>query len=159
MTRAEADALVQAAIDSLVAREPELVDLDVTERTLSHHLARYMSELVESPLSVDCEYNRHFGDPKRLNLPPRKALDREIRATTVFPDIIVHQRNTNARNLVVLELKKPGEDTAYDERKLHAFRNELGYRHTAHVILGRRADGVLVREVVWVSKRSRPASL
>lgn len=59
------------------------------------------------------------------------ALDREIRATAAFPDILVHERNTDANNIVVLELKKPGEDIAYDELKLQAFREELGYVHTA----------------------------
>lgn len=150
MTRDEAIALVNAAIDSVMARESALLDLGVTERALSHQLARYLSEMVQSPLSVDCEYNRHFADPKRLNLPHRDAMDREIRATTVFPDIIVHERNTDARNLLVLELKKPGEDTAYDALKLQAFRRELGYAHAAHVILGRRANGELVRQVEWV---------
>jgi hypothetical protein len=152
MTREEATALVNSAIDRLLEHDSALLALDATERSLSHRLAHYMalSEAIRPPLTVDCEYNRHFGDPKRLKLPPRKALDREIRATTVFPDILVHERNTDANNLVVLELKKPGEDVAYDELKLRAFREELGYVHTAHVILGHAADGSLIREVAWI---------
>ncbi len=152
MTREEATALVNAAIDLLVQNDSALLDLGVTERSLSHRLAHYMalSPVVQPPLTVDCEYNRHFGDPKRLNLPPRDALDREIRATTVFPDILVHERNSDTNNLIVLELKKPGEGIAYDELKLRAFREELGYIHTAHVILGRTANNALVREVRWV---------
>lgn len=152
MTREEATALVNSAIDQLVQNDSALLDLGVTERSLSYRLAHYMalSAVVRPPLTVDCEYNRHSGNPKRLKLPPRKALDREIRATTVFPDILVHERNTDANNLVVLELKKPGEDIAYDELKLRAFREELGYTHTAHVILGRTASGGLVREITWI---------
>jgi hypothetical protein len=152
MTRVEATNLVNSAIDALVQNDAALLDLGVTERSLSYRLAHYMalSAIIQPPLTVDCEYNRHFGDPKRLNLPPRQALDREIRATTVFPDILVHERNTDANNLIVLELKKPGEDIAYDELKLRAFRQELGYVHTAHVILGRAANNALVREVRWV---------
>ena len=152
MNREEATALVNSAIDKLVEHDSALLALDVTERSLSYRLAHYMalSEAIRPPLTVDCEYNRHFGDPKRLRLPPRKALDREIRATTVFPDILVHARNSDANNLVVLELKKPGEDIAYDELKLRAFREELGYIHAAHVILGHTTSGVLVREIRWV---------
>ena len=150
MNRADISALVERAIDRLVEREPQLLDLDVNERTLSHHLARYLRDLVPKTLKVDVEYNRHFVNPKRLNLPPRKALNREVRATTVFPDIIVHKRNTDEANLLVLELKKPGEDRVYDDLKLRAFRTELGYVHTAHVILGNDSNGQLVREVVWV---------
>ena len=109
-----------------------------------------LSPIIRPPLTVDCEYNRHFSDPKRLNLPPRDAFDRDIRATTVFPDILVHERSSDERNFVVLEMKKLGEDIAYDELKLRAFRQELGYRHTAHVILGRNADGEIIRDVMWV---------
>ncbi len=148
--RKEMAALVDKAIDRLIESESELLELDVSERALSHHLARCLGELVSNGLKVDVEYNRHFANPKRLDLPPRKALDREIRATTVFPDIIIHRRNSDDNNLLVLELKKPGEDTAYDDLKLRAFRRELRYAHTAHVILGKHSDGHIVREVIWV---------
>jgi hypothetical protein len=150
MTREQATELVNRAIDALVENDPELLDLDVTERALAHQLATYIARDVPKPLSVDCEYNRHFGDPKRLQLPKRDALDREVRATTVFPDIIVHERNTDDHNYVVLELKKPGEDLDYDELKLRAFHRELGYLHTAHLVLGLDRLGHLVREVFWI---------
>ena len=150
MTRDEAADLVNRAIEKLVENDPVLLDLDVTERALAHHLAKYIALDVARLLSVDCEYNRHFDDPKRLNLPPRTALDREVRATTVFPDIIVHERNSDDHNYIVLELKKPGEGLEYDELKLRAFRHELGYRHTAHLILGRDSSGRLIREIYWI---------
>jgi hypothetical protein len=55
-------------------------------------------------------------------------------ATTVVPDIIVHLRGTDDHNLLVLEVKKPGGDLAYDERKLRALREEapLPARRTRH---------------------------
>ena len=133
----------------LIEEQATLLDLDVTERALSHHLAIYLSEIVPDGYDVDVEYNRHGATPKRLNLPPRNALDRELRATTVFPDILVHKRNTDEDNLLVLELKKPGEALEYDELKLRAFRHELGYRHTAHIIVGRDTSGQIVREIIW----------
>lgn len=150
MSRDEISAIVERALDRLIEEQPALLDLDVTERALSHHLAQYISSFVPGGYDVDVEYNRHFADPKRLNLPPRKACDHELRATTVFPDILVHCRNTDKKNLLVLELKKPGEGLEYDELKLRAFRAELNYPHTAHVILGRTGNGEIVREVRWV---------
>jgi hypothetical protein len=150
MDRAAVSNLVERAIAELIASEPELLSLGVTERALAHQLAVRIAAGVPPPLRVDCEYNRHFDDPKRLDLPPRKALDREIRATTVFPDIIIHERNTDDNNVLVLELKKPGEPLEYDELKLRAFRRELGYIHTAHVVLGRASDGSVVSEVRWI---------
>jgi hypothetical protein len=149
MDRAEISAVIERALDALIAEQSALLDLDVRERALSHHLALYISRLVPAEYDVDVEYNRHGGDPKRLELPRRDALDRELRATTVFPDILVHKRNTDDHNLLVLEMKKPGEDRAYDELKLRAFRRELRYRHTAHVVIGRE-DGTLIREVIWI---------
>jgi hypothetical protein len=150
MTREEIASIVDAALDELTTSQPELLALDVTERALSHHLAVAIRNRVAPDLDVDVEYNRHGADPKRLQLPPRDALDREIRATTVFPDILVHKRNSDTRNVLVLEVKKPGEGLAYDELKLRAFRQELGYLHTAHLILGQDANGKVVRQVLWV---------
>jgi len=143
-------ATVDKALTELIDEQPELLELGVTERALSHHLANYIARSIDGAYHVDVEYNRHFDTPKRLNLPPRDALDREIRATTVFPDIIVHRRNSDADNLLVLEMKKPGENLEYDDLKLKAFRLELGYKHAAHVILG-RANQEVVREVIWIN--------
>lgn len=149
MNREEISDVVEKALDLLISEQPELLDLDVTERALSHYLANYIAMLIPTEYNVDVEYNRHGHDPKRLYLPPRDALDRELRATTVFPDILVHKRNNDEKNLLVLEMKKIGEDMAYDELKLKAFRNELGYIHTAHVVIGRNKEGI-IRNVIWV---------
>lgn len=152
MNREEAIVLMNAAIDQLIQNDSELLDLDVAECSLSHRLAHYMelSATIQPPLTVDCEYNRHFRDPKKLILPPRNFLNRELRKTTVLPDILVHERNSDANNLIVLELKKPGENTDYDRQKLCAFREQLGYTHSAHVILGYSKNGALIRDVLWI---------
>ena len=149
MDRTSVAAIVDTALCRLIEEQPELLELGVTERALSHHLARYLAHLVPAGYDVDVEYNRHGEDPKRLNLPPRRALDRELRATTVFPDILIHKRNTDERNLLVLEMKKPGEGLEYDEIKLRAFRAELGYTHAAHIILG-KDNGHVIRSVIWI---------
>jgi len=149
MNREQITALVVHAIHRIVDAERELLDRNVSERALAHHLARFIREGVPATYHVDVEYNRHLDDPKRLQLPRRDALDDELRATTVFPDIIVHVRGTDEHNLLVLEVKKPGEPLEYDEHKLRAFRRELNYQHAAHVILGRTGD-TIIREVIWV---------
>lgn len=153
MRRDEVEDLVRYAIDALVENDGVLLEVNVSERSLSYRLAHYisLSDAIKPPLVVDCEYNRHFGDPKRLRLPSRTARDRELRATTVFPDIVVHERNADNNNVFVLELKKPGESLTYDDLKLRAFVAELGYAHAAHLILGRDTNGETVRELIWVS--------
>ena len=55
MNRTQVAAVVEAALDRLVERQPELLALDVTERALSHHLALYISQLVPNGLDVDVE--------------------------------------------------------------------------------------------------------
>ena len=152
MQREEAVRLLTQAVVQVIRSDRILLELDVTERALSYRIAHYMHDpaLVPPPLSIDCEYNRHFGDPKRLYLPPRDAFDREIQATTVFPDIIVHERNSDARNFLAIEMKKPGGSLDYDRLKLLGFRRELGYLHTAHLILGLDANGDLVNQIIWI---------
>lgn len=150
MTRREAQALVADAIDALIANDSVLLDVDIAERALSHQLAHYMALSIGPPLAVDCEYNRHSKNPKRMLLPRRKSSEDELRATTVFPDIIVHQRNDDRNNLIVLEVKKPGESLDYDQKKLQQFKDLLMYQHAAHVILGLDTNGNVVREVKWI---------
>jgi hypothetical protein len=151
MQRAAAAVIVEQAIDRLIAEQPELLDINVGERALCHQLALYMTNLVplEPRLRTDCEYNRHGAEAKRLNLPQRDAMDREVRARTAFPDIIVHERQTDDHNEIVLEVKQPGEDLRYDTLKLRQFRDFLGYKHPAHVILGYDEFNNLIREVHW----------
>lgn len=150
MDRETITRVLHLALDRLINEQSELLDLDLSERALTHHFARILAELIQGKYDVDVEYNRHGSDPKRLYLPRRKALDRELRATTVFPDVIVHRRNTDEFNLLVLEIKKPGESVDYDSLKLKAFRNELHYQHAAHVIIGRTSSGKIMKEISWV---------
>lgn len=151
MTRQEADKLVRDALTLLENEQRELIELDVSERALSHHLAGYIAERVPGEFDVDVEYNRHRQYPKRLNLPPRDARDDELRATTVFPDIIVHVRGSDDWNEIVLEVKKLGESVDYDDLKLRAFQTQLGYRHCGHVVLGVDTSGSIVAELYWLA--------
>lgn len=151
MNRDQATQLINEAVNQLVEYDSELLDLDVSERALSYKLAHYMSlsKSIISPMVVDCEYNRHFSEPKRLLLPKRRALDRELTATTVFPDIIVHERNSDKHNYLVIEIKKPGGDMEYDCLKLNAFIEELGYKNAAHLVLGMTGD-IITRDIIWI---------
>jgi len=85
MNRETIEIPVNKAIDLLVENEPQLLDLNGTERALSHHRARYLGGLLPKYFNVDCEYNRHFDDPKQLNLKRRQAKDGEICAPESVP--------------------------------------------------------------------------
>lgn len=146
MTRDDATLLVSGALDRLIQEDLQLLDLKLCERALHFRIAYYMAQdaIIRRPLTLDCEYNRHFDGEKKLRL-----FDNP-RASKVFPDILVHERNSDANNLLALEIKRPGQSLARDQEKLSAFSTQLGYRHTGHIIVGHNRRGVLIREVQWV---------
>ncbi|BCM24872.1 hypothetical protein [Methyloradius palustris] len=152
MTKQELEICINRALDKLFELDAYLLDIDSSERSMSHRLAIHlMSELPD--YDVDCEYNRDGFDVKRLQLPERMAIvDDDIEAVTVFPDIIIHQRGTKDRNLLVIEMKKGSStiDSSYDIRKLKAFLSELNYMYALHLRIGKCRNNEMARELVWV---------
>jgi len=88
-------AKVRQAVQQLLWRDRYLLEIDIREEAVSHCLAIYLGHLF--PLhDVDCEYDKSVEGHKH-NL----ITGRDIR-----PDIIVHRRGNNDRNLLVIEVKK-----------------------------------------------------
>jgi hypothetical protein len=154
MTKAEIEAALNRALDKLVERDMHLLDVNASERSMSHRLAVYLAD-ESSGYSVDCEYNRDGFNAKelRLDAPEPKVSPYEIEAVTVFPDIIVHRRGTNDHNLLVVEIKKASSsrNSDFDRQKLRAFCEELRYTWAAHVIIGQKRNGEVVRCVEWIN--------
>jgi hypothetical protein len=125
------------AIQRLETLDEGLLLVDVNERTITHRLAVYLEH--EFPdWHVDCEYNRDGHDPKRLNLAVEHDVSTEDeQGRTVFPDVIVHRRETNS-NLLVIEAKKStSAKRGIDDRdKLQAYLTQLGYHYGAFVVFG-----------------------
>jgi len=94
----------------------------VNERSIAHKFAEYLQEQFPD-WNVDCEYNRKGIKPKELK--DIRECDERKKTNRVFPDIIVHQRNTK-RNLLVIELKKTGLDSRCDIKKLELLTNMEG---------------------------------
>ena len=94
----------------------------VHERSITHKLAGYLQDQFPD-WNVDFEYNRKGIKIKELE-GMSECYEHE-RSNRVFPDIIVHQRNTD-HNLLVIELKKNGLDPRCDFKKLELFTNEEG---------------------------------
>jgi hypothetical protein len=114
---------VNCALDALVKNDLFLLQTDVNERSVSHRLAEYLQGFFPS-WHVDCEYNRDHDRKKELTYPlPSEPID-SLRARTVFPDIIIHCRNTT-HNLLVIEMKKDAnsdrDEEEKDKNKLRAF--------------------------------------
>lgn len=57
---------VVAAIRSLLTQDKHLLQIDASERSISHRLAVHLtSQFKDLDLDVDCEYNRDQHDIKR----------------------------------------------------------------------------------------------
>lgn len=138
-----------------------------SEMAIAHRLAVYLEQIIpmfpeiaNEEVVVDCEYNRHRSDGKRINISKQLAhivteANRTIRGDpenedrcvfSVLPDIVVHERRTDAKNLLVIELKKETnpENREYDQLKLKAFTlPELvgyGYQLGATIVIPDKLD-------------------
>jgi hypothetical protein len=134
--RVDVEAKVRRALDRLFANDSFLLQSDANERSLSHKLAEYL-QAEFTDWNVDCEYNRKGYDPKRLNLRVRHVRTDDTEARTVYPDIIVHHRNSDD-NLLVIEIKKStnSDNGDSDREKLQAYGDQLGYRFGLFIRLG-----------------------
>ena len=112
---------LRICIEILYKKDLFLIENCVSERSISHKLAEYLQ--VEFPdWNVDCEYNRMYDQVKELKgineCSAQRTTDR------IYPDIIVHERNTD-KNLVVIEIKVNIDDD-YDIKKLEKLTSTTG---------------------------------
>jgi hypothetical protein len=137
-------AAVLDAVTKLFENDMLLLDLNVAEQSATAKIAQYLQPHFPA-LHVDVEYNRMGDAPKRViwNGEPKD----------VYPDIIVHLRNTDT-NILAIELKKDSNQEPKDKdiSKLRAYRYELGYKHALFIRLGVNTDAGRVSECEWVTK-------
>lgn len=141
---------VKQAFRRFMAKDNYLLTVESNERSLTHRLAIYVEQ--EFPdYNVDCEFNRDGIDVKRLAKfrNKEKVEPDDTRGVSVFPDIIVHHRNTD-NNFIVIEAKtssnykkeacqKPKAPGApnpcpCDRCKLEAYKMDLKYTHAFFVV-------------------------
>jgi hypothetical protein len=166
MTDGEAKRIVETMLQTFRANDSDLIVRKVNERSLTHKLAGYLQSLVPE-YHVDCEYNRSGEKPKyilteqrrreRINPEALKSghddvADFELKRCSTYPDIIVHERDSNARNTLIIEAKVDPTrgDEDWDVEKLKAFTEQdgrNGYRYTHGVFVALRIDSE--RKAVW----------
>jgi len=91
----------------------QLLEINVNEKTISHKLAEHLQREI-CDFSVDCEYNRHQGLVKKLDISYDDIDIEDIDAKTIYPDIVIHKRNTDDGNLLVIEIKKSSNSQSHD---------------------------------------------
>ncbi|SRR5258706_15458447 len=155
LTREPGNAVLQALV-ALLAEDAYLLEVDANERSVVHRLALHLQAGFPN-LHVDCEYNRDGIDPKRIQHFYLDPDSEDTEAKTIFPDIIVHRRNTED-NYLVIEIKKTTNRVSrdVDRGKLRGYKGDLGYRFALFVELSAGDGNAGVSRVEWIGGQERP---
>jgi len=136
---------VRRSLRRLLRADRGLLRRDAAERAIQHRLAVYLEQIFPGR-DVDVDYNRHGRDPKQIGIPEECS-----RSGRVFPDVIVHQRDNDDYNLLVIEMKKStnNQPRKCDLAKIQAYRRELGYSYGLFIELGTKVENPSVVSERW----------
>jgi hypothetical protein len=143
LDRNQLEEIVRSCLHELYNQDGQILAQDVGERTICGRLAMLMVPKFPG-LSVDIEYNRKgLGlEPKDIEMPNENG---DLTTSKVFPDIIVHERGDNLRNILVVEVKKSTNPISdeHDHAKLRALCWQLRYRNGLFLRLSTGPDANL----------------
>ena len=140
------EAKLKKAIEMLLKNDLFLLEIKAHERSVAHKLAEYLQQKFPE-YHIDCEYNRDKGFIKKL-----EGIS-ECRGSTdlVYPDIIIHRRNTDD-NLLVIEIKTSNDSEKCDFKKLELFTDLSGkYKYQFGLFL--KFDCERLVDTKWYKKR------
>jgi len=161
---------VVAALGEFYARETFLLGHDLGERALTHRLAVHLEKQFPS-WEVDCDYDRLGA--RTLQLPHGTIVSTDDHlGKSVYPDIVVHRRDT-PNNLLAVEVRKASnhQPPEHDQQKLCALTDQkLWFAYWIGVLLILGKEHVTSSEVyvsgaldqgssVWLSQRLKAAGL
>jgi len=160
---------VVTALREFYARETWLLEHDLGERTLTHRLAVHLEQQFPG-WQVDCDYDR-LGE-RTLRLPHGTIVSTDDHlAKSVYPDIVVHQREI-PNNLLAIEVRKAAnhQPPDHDRHKLRALTDPhlwFAYWIGVFLVLGRKSvvSDVYVGGVIdgplsaWLAGRLKDAGL
>lgn len=128
------------ALVKLYHNDHSLIRRKCCERSIVFRLGHYLVNSIEEyNLDVDCEYNKRGDDPKSLT-----------KSKYNYPDLIVHKRETNESNRLVVEVKTTNdakvEHFENDRYKLKDFtsKDPYLYKWGVHLYIS-----VTVCSMVW----------
>lgn len=96
-------------------------DKAVSERCMVFRIGWYIQNILKRDMilgefSVDSEYNRCFNHPKSMYKITMNGIKEKI--GDAIPDLIIHKRKSNMKNLAMFEFKKSGQYEKKDEKKI-----------------------------------------
>lgn len=112
--------LLDAAIKEFYVKDEYLIQERVHERTCVARIAHYLQNMLDKDeawrdLNADCEYNRQVPDEKLSD--SCVCEESEYEMYSVYPDLIVHHRGYNDKNLLVVEFKHACNDSEKNRKK------------------------------------------
>jgi hypothetical protein len=135
------------ALKEFYGHETYILEKDLGERTLTHRLAVHVERQFPG-WEVDCEYNR-LGE-RMLRLPKGTIVSTDdTLGKSVFPDIVVHQRDI-PNNLLAIEVRKASnhQPPEHDQHKLEALTDpHLWFAYWIGVLLTLAKNKVVTSEV------------
>ena len=160
---------VVAALGEFYGRETFLLEHDLGERTLTHRLAVHLEQQFPG-WEVDCDFDR-LGE-RTLRLPHGTIVSTDDHlAKSIYPDIVVHQREI-PNNLLAIEVRKKAnhQPPEHDQHKLRALTDPhlwFAYMIGVYLVLGKNSvvSDVYVAGVIdkplsaWLAGRLRDEGL
>ena len=160
---------VVAALKEFYARETFLFEHDLGERTLTHRLAVHLESQFPG-WEVDCDYDRLGARTLRLPHGTIVSTDDHL-AKSIYPDIVVHQREI-PNNLLAVEVRKASnhQPPEHDRHKLRALTDPhlwFAYWIGVFLVLGKESvvsdvyvGGVIDKQLTnWFAGRLKDAGL
>src|SRR6266436_6273998 len=129
---------VLRALGEFYAHETYLFEKDLGERTLTHRLAVHLEKQFPG-WEVDCNYDR-LGE-RTLRLPHGTIVSTDDHlAKSVYPDIVVHQREI-PNNLLAVEVRKASnhQPVEHDQQQHADPHLWFAYRIGVLLLLGKTA--------------------
>lgn len=131
----DVESRVKKALENFLESESYLLKNDVNERSITHKFAEYLKQqFTDLDVDVDCEYNKRykngqlitkFYEENREDIKPN-----DTHAHTIYPDIIIHNRDDKENNLLIIEAKKdsnPDSGSDKDDKKLKFYLEQFQY--------------------------------
>jgi hypothetical protein len=166
--QAELDKVV-TALREFYRRETFLFEHDLGERTLTHRLAVHLERQFPG-WEVDCDYDRLGARTLRLPHGTIVSTDDHL-AKSIYPDIVVHQREI-PNNLLAIEVRKASnhQPAEHDRHKLRALTDPhlwFAYWIGVYLVLGKNGavsdvyvGGVLDQPLSrWLAQRLKDTGL
>lgn len=120
---AEIKGAIASALERVYSQDFSLIERRAHERSIAFRFGLYFSEIIEltsfgadEDLTIDVEYNRNLRNAKNMQ---------GFRARQgVFPDVILHHRGFNDKNVVIIEFKGYWSGNGRDDEKLRGFTHQ-----------------------------------